>query len=272
MPRAQSALSPVGQLLRRWRTLRHVSQLELGLRVDVSARHISFVETGRAEPSREMILRLADGLDLPLAERNALLVAAGYAALHPARSLGSQQMERIREVLGRLLENHEPYPAMVFDASWDLVQTNPAAFRLFAWLEVALPPDPDQPPNLLWAMFDPHGLRPHVVDWPDAARFMLRRIHREIAARGGDDATEALLAKVLQLPGVPRDWQWSDPVDEELPCLTFTLQKGDTRLAWLSTITTFGSPQDVTVQELQIESFFPADDETEAHWQRICAG
>jgi transcriptional regulator with XRE-family HTH domain len=270
MPTLRSRLSPVGELLRRWRALRHLSQLDLGLRVDVSARHISFVETGRAEPSREMILRLADGLDLPLAERNALLTAAGYAPLHPARSLASAQMTRVRAVLGRLLGNHEPYPALALDARWDLVEANAAALRLFTWLEAPLAAAPDRPPNLLWAMFDPAGLRPYVADWPDAARFTLRRVHRELTARGGDDATQALLMRILQLPGVPQDWQYAGRVEEELPFLTFTLVKDDLRLAWLSTITTFGSPQDVTLQGLQIESFFPADDPTETRWRQRC--
>jgi transcriptional regulator with XRE-family HTH domain len=271
MAQARTRLSAVGQLLRRWRTLRNISQLELGLRVGVSARHLSFVETGRAEPSREMIGRLAHGLDLPLADHNALLVAAGYAPRHPKRSLASAGMTRARQVLSRILDNHEPYPALVFDARWDLVLANQALQRLFAWLEAPLPSASDRPPNLLWAMFDPAGLRPHVVDWPKMARVTLRRIHRELAARGGDEQVQAMLNLILRLPGVPRDWQRSAPVEEDLPFLTLTLKKDedDTGLRWLSTITTFGSPQDVTLQALQIESFYPADDDTEQRWQAI---
>ena len=258
---------PVGRLLKRWRGIRHLSQLDLALTAGVSARHVSFVETGRAEPSRELLVRLAGALDLPLAERNALLVAAGYAPRHPARPLSSDALARVRHVLERMLDQHEPYPALALDGHWNLLLANAAFGRLLAFLEAApAAGEAAEPPNLFLSIFDPAGLRRYLEDWEDSARMALRRAYREDAARGGDRGMQALIQRALAFPGVPRDYLVVGSADEDLPCFTFTLAHRGVRLTWFSTLTTFGTAQDVTVQGLNLESYFPADEKTERAW------
>lgn len=261
------AISAVGRLLKRMRAQRGLSQLRLSLRADLSSRHLAFVETGRAKPSRDTVVRLANALDVPLVERNALLVAAGFAPIHPTSALDSEALARVRSILERLLRATEPYPALAAQRDGRIVAANVGFFRLLRFLGVPAPADL----NLFVAAFEPTGLRRHLRDWERLAGVMLRRLRREADALGGDEAILGLIARLERYPGVPSDWQCSGSPAEVLPCLTFTMERDGRALSWVSTITMFGTPQDVTVQGLGLESFFPADEETERDWLAISA-
>ncbi len=250
----------VGPLLRQWRAARHVSQLDLALDADVSSRHLSFVETGRAQPSREMVLRLAEALEVPLRERNALLLAAGYAPLYRETGLGAPEMGDARHAVEFILAQQEPYPAIVVDRHWNLLLANQATHRFFAMF---LDAPPAGTPNAMRLIFHPQGLRPFVENWDEVARHLVERVHRE-AAGPPDAATRALLEELLGYPGVPSGWRTPQLDRAPAPLLGIVYRKGDVRLSVFSTITTFGTPQDVTLQELRIECFFPADEATRA--------
>jgi transcriptional regulator with XRE-family HTH domain len=250
-----------------WRRKRGLSQLDLALASAVSQRHISFLESGRAQPSRDMVLRLAMVLDIPLRAQNMLMIAAGFAPIYQERDLTDPEMRQVRKALDCLLRQQEPYPAMVIDRRWNLLVGNEAATQLLAWLR-----DPASMPahmradgrlNLLRALCHPDGLRPYIQNWPTVAGWLIERIHREAVADGQSDTTMALLREVLAYPEVPRAWQipnWEAPHE---PLLTVVLAKDDRVLQFLTTITTFGTPHDITLQELRVECFFPADEATE---------
>ncbi len=268
MARRQIAPSPVGRVLRDWRGLRGLSQLDLALAAEISSRHLSFVETGRAQPSRELLRRLGEAMEVPLRAHNELATAAGFAAPFRETPLGHSGLARARQALDLILGQQEPYPAIVLDRYWNMVMGNAAAGRLFA---LFLPAAPDAGGiNIMRIMFDPEAARPYVVDWPIVARAMISRARREAAALGPDAEAEALIEEMLSYPGVPRDWATPGEADEA-PFLTLTLEKDGLRLSWFSTMTTFGTAQDITLQELYIESFFPADDETAALAQHLAA-
>lgn len=257
-----AATSPVGGILKQWRGLRGLSQLELAHDANTSARHLSFVETGRARPSREMVQRFAEALDMPLRERNALLLAAGFAAVYRERPLDDDAMVQARRALEFILKAHEPFPALVMSRTWDLLAANQAAGRLMAWLGAGNAPV-GTPPNVLRLLLHPDGLRPYIADWESAAASLIARARREDGP-AGDETMARLLDEVLQYPGIPRKWRAPDFDAEVLPLLPLTFEKDGVRSSWFTTIATFGTPQDITLQELRIESFFPADEETEA--------
>ena len=256
----------VGDHLREWRQRRHLSQLDLAGDAEISARHLSFVETGRAAPSRDMVLRLAERLEVPLRERNELLMAAGYAPLYSDTSLQAPIMDSISKALQRVLRQHEPYPAVVMDRHWNVVMTNDAAPQLFnCFIDMAKRP---MPRNLLHLMFDPNGMRPFVANWPQVARGLLARVYREALGRVIDEKTRTLLAELSQYPGVKTEWRAPSP-DDTLPMIPITLVKDGVRLSYFSMITTVGTPQAVTSEELRLECLFPADDATEAGHDRF---
>ncbi len=257
-----------GDLLRSCWLTRRASQLELGMEAGVSARHISFIETGRANPSQEMVIILATVLDVPLRERNLLLHAAGYAPLYSETSLDDPQMAQVRRALELILENQEPFGAVVFDRHWDVVMVNAAYVRFTslllgsnhiapAPLRVISPPRP----NLLHMLFDPAGWRPFITNWDVVARSLISRVHREIVLER-DPATRELLSAILAYPGVPKRWSepnFESPQDVIIP---IEMRFGDQTLRFISTIATLGSPHDITLQELRIETFHPADEAT----------
>lgn len=263
------APSPVGSIMRQWRGLRGLSQLDLAHDANTSARHLSFVETGRARPSREMVQRIAEALDMPLRERNALLVAAGFAAVYRERPLDDDAMVQARRALELILKSHEPFPALVMSRTWDLVAANQAAGRLMAWLGAGNAPV-GTPPNVLRLLLHPDGLRPFIVDWETAAASLISRARREDGP-ARDEAMASLLDEVLGYPGVPRKWSAPDFDAEVPPLLPLTFEKDGVRSSWFTTIATFGTPQDITLQELRIESFFPADEETETAARALAA-
>ena len=254
--------SVVGSLLREWRGVRRMSQLDLAMAAEVSPRHLSFVETGRAVPSREMVLTLAKALEVPVRDRNAMLTAAGYAPLYRETSLDDPKMADMRHALGLLLRQNEPFLAVALDRRWDIVMCNTPYARFLAMVGGgALEPHRVLPPprlNLLRLLFGP--LRPLVVNWEEVAREVLERAQRE-AASDRDPARRQIVEECWK--AAPEEWR--RPRAEASPRLVVTvdLRLGETRVRLFSTITTLGTAQDITLQELHIESFHPADAEAE---------
>jgi transcriptional regulator with XRE-family HTH domain len=264
----KTAPSPAGIILRQWRNIRGKTQLGLSFDAGISQKHISFVESGRSIPSRQTLLDLAQALDVPLRERNELLTAAGYAALYPNPALDAPVMNSINKALQRMLRQHEPFPAIVLDRHWNVLMTNDAAPQLFnCFVDLAARPNPR---NLLHLMFDPNGMRPFVANWSETARGLLGRVYREALGHVIDEKTKALLAELSQYPGVKSEWRTPSPGDV-LPMIPFTFVKGGVTLKYFSMITTVGTPQTVTAEELRLECMFPADDLTESGHGRFIA-
>jgi transcriptional regulator with XRE-family HTH domain len=244
----------VGQLLRGWRDARRLSQLELSLEADVSTRHLSFVETGRAQPSREMIVRLAEHLDVPLRERNELLLAAGYAPAYPESQMDDQRMQTVRAAVRQVLAGHEPYPALVVDRHWELLDANASVGLL---LEGVDPAQLAPPVNVLRLALHPDGVAPRIANLGEWRAHLLARLRRQVLATHDPQLTTLL----DELRGYPCDQP--EPV-VEMPgpgeiVVPLRLRHGDGELRFMSIVSTFGTPLDITVQELSIEAFFPAD-------------
>lgn len=259
-----------GEVLRRWRTARRMSQLELSVTAGVSQRHVSFLETGRATPSREMIIHLATVLDVPLRERNVWLNAAGFAAVYSEHGLDEPAMDQIRHVLELLLEAHRPFPAYVIDSSWNLVMTNPPASALTAFL-VSPHDAPKFGGNIMRLFMHPAGVRSHLVNWEAASTTLLHRLESEVAERPGDEALSALLDEVRAYPGVPElgDRSILPSGADLLVPLHLKTPAGEMRL--LTTIATIGAPFDVTLEELRLETLLPADAATEHALRTLAA-
>jgi len=255
-----------GVLLRLWRQRRGFSQSSLALEAGVSQRHISFLESGRSSPSREMALGLAQTLDMPLREQNRFLLAAGFAARFHQRGLDDPALGLVTKVLQQTLDRHEPYPAMVINAHHELLIPNKGAMR---FLGMFLAPEAIQnltakgTINVAQLMLEPSGLRPFVEDWESVARPIIARMAQEMHMTG-DIAGQALVRRLCAIPGVPSDWRTPKIDTLDLPVLTFSLRKGPLRVSFLTTLTTLGTPQDITLHELRIECFYPADAATEA--------
>ncbi|HZO32453.1 MAG TPA: helix-turn-helix transcriptional regulator [Chloroflexota bacterium] len=263
----RGSASQVGLLLQQWRRIRRKSQLALALDADVSPRHLSFVESGRSNPSREMVLILANALDVPLRERNDLLLAAGYAPIYRQTGLAAPEMRQARRALDCLLRQQEPYPAVVMDRHWNLLMTNEAGTRFFESL-IDLTAVPGQA-NVMRTMLHPDGVRPFIVNWEAVAEALVQRVHREAIGGVPDEETRLLLAEILAYPDMPRRWRTPNLTTASPPFLAVQFRKGDLALSYFSTVTTLGTPQDITLQELRIESFFPADEATEIHARRL---
>lgn len=248
-----SATPAFGRLLKQWRNSRHKSQLTLATEAGISTRHLSFLETGRAQPSREMVQLLTGMLDVPLGERNALLVSAGYAPLYGHRPLNAPELEPVRRALELMLRQQEPYPALVLDGEWNIVMHNAASKRVFEPFK-----NGTYTPNVMRKVFDPDALRPFIVNWQEIAACMMHSIHRELAATGNAALFE-LRDELLAYPDVPARWRTPDAVSAVDPLVAMQLRRGDVSMAFFSTITQFATPRDVTLQQLKIECFFPAD-------------
>ncbi|MBU8975247.1 helix-turn-helix transcriptional regulator [Lysobacter sp. MMG2] len=263
---ATSDASRLGSLLREWRAARRLSQLDLALDAGVSARHLSCVETGKSQPSRDMIARLADALDMPLRERNALLVAAGYAPRYPETALATPELAQVRRAIEFILAQQEPYPAFVLNRHWDVLMANAAAMRVNAFV---MHGRTSAHTNMIRQIFDPDDLRAAVDNWEEVAGDLIRHLHGEIAAAPSDTAARELLDEVLAFPGVPARWRLRDVEAAPTPLLTTVLRRDEHRLRFFSTITTFGTPRDVTLEELRIECCFPVDEATAALCRRL---
>src|SRR3954453_2845643 len=251
---ATSALPTVGAQLRDWRRRRRLSQLDLALEAGVSTRHLSFIETGRSRPSAEMVLHLADELDVPLRERNQLLLSAGYAPAYAQRGLDAPEMGPVREAMEQVLRGHEPYPAVVVDRHWGMVAANAAV----ALLTEGVAADLLEPPaNVLRIALHPEGMAPRIVNLAEWRAHLLERLGRE-AVVTGDPALAALHAEVAAYPHPEPAAVSRDPGAADIAVPPGT-RADDDELALISTVTTFRTATDVTVAELSIESFFPAD-------------
>ncbi|MGQ4382547.1 helix-turn-helix domain-containing protein [Streptomyces sp. SAS_270] len=254
----------IGELLRQWRHRRRLSQLDLAIAADVSARHVSLVETGKSNPSAEMVLRLADQLDVPLRERNRLLLAAGFAPRYAERSLDDGALSAARDAVERVLRAHEPYPAVAFDRRWNIVMTNRAVEPFFADVDPALL----RPPiNLVRLGLDPRGFAPLVVNLADVRLMFRSRIRRQLAA--APDAELTALYEELLEPDSEDASSRSVASDVVIPMI---LRFDGRELRLFSTITTFGTPMDITLDEVAIESYYPADAESAAYFEASDGG
>jgi transcriptional regulator with XRE-family HTH domain len=253
----RGAQADVGELLRAWRRRRSLSQLELALDAAVSSRHVSFLETGRARPSREMLLRLAEHLEVPLRERNALLLAAGYAPVYGERPLENSDMEPVRRALDRFLRAHEPYPAIVIDRHHTLLASNDATQAL---LDGVAPELLAPPANALRVSLHPEGMAPRIANLAQWSAHLLTRLRRE-AALSGDAELERLHEELAAYPGVATEPPHDAVAGDEV-VLPLRLRDGSGELSFFSTISTFGTAVDITLAELSIEAFYPADAHT----------
>ncbi len=267
---ARSADFSFGEVLRETRGARKLSQLDLAVEAGISQRHLSFLESGRARPSRGMVLQLAESLELPLRNRNRLLVAAGFAPVFPQRPLDSEAMAPVRQALERLLAHHEPYPALVMDRSWNILMTNRAFDRLGA-----LQGDPEQmwqrvcgdgPRNMLKLTFHPQGLRPLISNMAEVGSHLLARARLEALE---EPSVAKLLDEILAYPDTPLRWKTAEPVSHPPPVLPAQMRLGDARLNLFTMLSTFGTPQDITTDSLRVEHLFPADAESELLLKRL---
>jgi transcriptional regulator with XRE-family HTH domain len=260
--------SELGVLLRHWRDIRGRSQFELSLDTGVSQRHISFIESGRSVPGRQTLLDIAQALDIPLRERNAVLLAAGYAPIYSEGAWNAAEMQTITSAIARILRQHEPFPALVMDRYWNVLMANDAAPRFFnGFIDMAARQGPR---NMLHLIFDPHGMRPFVADWESVAKSLIQRVYRESVGRVIDEKTGELLAALLAYPDVKAEWKspkvvGAMPVTSSMPVIPLSFVKDDTVLNYFSMVTTVGTPQTVAAQELRVECMFPADEVTERH-------
>lgn len=253
-----------GEQLREWRQRRRVSQLDLAAEAELSTRHLSFVETGRSKPSREMVLKLAEALELPLRRRNELLVAAGFAPTYPERPFGDEALAGAREVVQRILDAHMPFPALAVDRRWQLIAHNAAVPPLMAG---AAPHLLEPPMNVLRLSLHPEGLGPRIANLSEWKRHILDRLRHQIS-ESGDSALEELFRELQDYPApAPKT---PPAVGSEVPiAVPMVLESPLGRLSFLSTTTVFGTPVEVTLSELAIESFFPADPATSDRLRRL---
>jgi transcriptional regulator with XRE-family HTH domain len=262
-----------GPMLRAWRRRRGASQLALALQSGVSQRHVSFLESGRAKPSREMVVQLSTALDVPLRQRNTMLLAAGFAPVYRESNLGAPELTPVRQAIARMLKQQEPYPAVVIDRLWNLLDANEAAaaFTLFLYEGPPPAPPPGKQPNLLRSLLDPRELRSKVANWEEVARYLVSTTYAEILAAGGEPKALAFIEEVMAYPDVPASFRKLRFEDRPPPVLTVDYIVGGRSLSVFTTIATLGTPQDITLQEVRIECFFPADDRSDALFRSLAA-
>ncbi|MDP6095902.1 MAG: helix-turn-helix transcriptional regulator [Gammaproteobacteria bacterium] len=258
-------MSAVGPLLSEYRKQSRLSQLDLSLLADVSSRHISFIETGKSQPSRSMLLRLADVMDLPLDESNLLLHSGGYAAAFSQLDMSREAMRPVQEALALTLENHNPYPAIVVDGVWNLLMANQSQQLLSARI-VGRRPD-SSPINLMEAVFREDLFRPHIGNWDKIASQLLRRLRKQVVAYNKAEH-ETLYRHLLEL-SPPENWQQPESPDWDGPMLTVDFIMGDLTLSLFSTLSQFGTALDVGMEGLLIESYFPADESTREFFETL---
>ena len=260
-------LPPAGALLKEWRTARRLSQLALALEAGVSARHLSFVETGKARPSRDMVSRLAATLAMPLRERNAFFVAAGFAPEHPESALDAPTLARAGQAIELLLAHHEPYPAFVLDRRWNVRRATAGAARVAGFLAGS-----SRHANMVRQFCDPADLRRVTVNWEEVAADLLGHLREVIAANPADTEARSLLDEALAYPGVAEALRARGLAEAPSPLLTVHFRQGDQELRFFSTVTTFVTPRDVTLDEVRIECAYPADDATASFCRALAGG
>ena len=266
--RPPSPGSALGELLRHWRGVRGRSQLDLSTETGISQRHISFIESGRSQPGRQTLLHIARSLDVPLRDRNALLLAAGYAPLYPDEPWNTPGMASVMAVLNRMLRQHDPFPALVMDRYWDVVLANDAAPRFFCRFV-----DLDArgtPRNLLHLMFDPAGMRPFIANWNTVAWSLLERVRREAVGHVVDQRTKDLVAALLAYSGANPTCTAPD-LPGAAPIIPLSFVLDGCVLNYFSMVATVGTPQAVAAQELRVECMLPADDETDRRHRAMMA-
>jgi transcriptional regulator with XRE-family HTH domain len=254
----------VGVLLREWRGARRFSQFDLASEAEISARHLSCVESGKAQPSRDVVGRLASALGMPLRERNALFIAAGFAPEHRETSLDAPEMAAISQAIDITLNHHDPYPAFVVNRHWDVVKMNNGVARVFALLREGGP----KHGNIVRQIFDPQDMRPYIANWEEVAGGVISHLHAEVRVAPADHKARALLKEALAFPDVPEHWRTREPRIQPAPLLTTHFRRGDLDLVFFSTLVTFSAARDVTLDELRIECMFPADEATAQICQR----
>jgi len=235
--------------------------MDLALDADISMRHLSYLETGRAQPSREMVARLSEALQIPLRERNAVLLAAGYAPFYRQVRLDSPDMEAANRAVDFFLAKQDPYPGLVVDRYWNILKENDGAKRFLSFFPLN---EAILPRNGMRFLFHPEGLRPFITNWESVAARLIQRVHREVAAVPSDVGMKRFLDELLSYPAVPNRWRVQDLDGTPPPFLTIDYRRGCSTLRLFSALTTFGTAQDIGLQELRIESFFPADETTRA--------
>ena len=274
---ASPALSPqpdmFGPMLRTWRRRRGASQLALALQSGVSQRHVSFLESGRARPSREMVVQLSTALDVPLRQRNAMLLAAGFAPAYRETNLAAPELLPVRKAIDHMLKQQEPYPAVVIDRLWNLIQANEAAnaFTIFLFEGPPPAPPPGKSPNILRWLLDPKALRSKISNWEEVARYLVSTTYAEILADGGEPKALAFIEEIMAYPDVPASFRKLRFEERPAPVLTVDYLVGGKALSVFTTIATLGTPQDITLQEVRIECFFPADDRSDALFKSLAA-
>lgn len=250
----------VGELLREWRGRRHLSQLDLAYDAEISPKHLSFLETGRARPSRAMILRLAEQMAVPLRARNVLLTAGGFAPVFPERALDDESLDAARKILDVILKGHEPNPALAVDRHWNLLAANKSVDFLLSGVDASLL---EPPINVLRASLHPRGLAPQIINYEQWREHLLERLHRQIEITA--DAGSLALFRELKSypkPRKSRSQKSSTEFSKSNIAVPLRLRSAGGELSFLSTMTVFGTPVDITLAELSIESFFPADELT----------
>jgi transcriptional regulator with XRE-family HTH domain len=262
--------SLVGQLLKQWREQRAMSQLGLATEAGISARHLSFLETGRAQPSRDMVLLLSRVLEMPLRSRNELLAVAGYAPIYRETALDAPEMAQVRRALGFMLRQQEPYPAMALDRHWNILMSNEATSRVMGLFLDPAAAAAVGSPNAMRLSYHPQGLRPFIVNWEATAAAFIQWLHRDLL-RTGDAGTRRLLDELLSYPDVPRKLRTLDLDASAVPFLAIELRKGDTHLRFFTTLAGLGTPYDITLHELRVECFFPADEATAEACRRLAS-
>jgi transcriptional regulator with XRE-family HTH domain len=270
-PLNSSETNSFGILLKQWRDRRKLSQLDLSLKSEVSQRHISFLESGRAKPSREMILELATALEIPLRQQNIMLTSAGFAPIHTETDLSAPEMTSVRKALDFMLCQQEPYPAIVVDRYWNLLLTNNGATRLLTTFIDSNKLQKlfcvDGKINLMRAVFHSQGLRPFIVNWEEFVVHLLERLHREAKLSGESEQSNLLFNELMSYPDVSSLWNSSNQTAQNTLLFTINLKKNDLHWQFFTTIATLGTPYDITLQEIRIECLFPADEATEQSWK-----
>jgi transcriptional regulator with XRE-family HTH domain len=269
-PAADNYFSDFASALRYWRTKRGYSQLRLSTESGVSQRHLSFLESGRSQPSRDLVLKLGIVLDVPLRQRNAMLLSAGFAPAYQERKMSDPELASVMQAIDFMLRQQAPFPALVVDRLWNLVMFNEPAAGMMKWLlgmpdEAPIPRDGSI--NVLKLMLDPNGLRRYLVNWQAVCADTLLWIQREAMADGPGSEATSLLAELAAFPDMPSVGHVPNLDRRALPFMPLTIAKEGVELNLFTTITTLGTPHDVTVHELRLEAFFPADEATAA-WFR----
>ncbi|WP_091135600.1 helix-turn-helix domain-containing protein [Microvirga guangxiensis] len=264
--RTTNPVQHFGDYLREWRQRRRMSQMDLALEAEISTRHLSFLETGRSQPSREMVQLLSEKLDMPLRERNVMLASAGFAPVYPERSLDDPALQSMREAIGLVLKGHDPFPALAVDRHWSLVAANDALFSLVHGVDPALL---NPPVNVLRLSIHPAGLARRIVNFSEWRDHLIARLHHQVNVTG-DAVLSALIEELRSYP-IPDAARRSpsSKADHASIVVPLKLMTEEGVLTFFSTTTVFGTPVDVTLSELAIEAFFPADPETGSALRRM---